>query len=179
MIEAGKKGTWPGGSRWTLPFMRLNSDNALSGHFVEKAEREAGGMWDLDYLRKLADEVPDTVEFMQNHGVKLTHRDEKNAALEFEEQHYAYPMGGGKEIIDNYLIRIERYDTADVFYGHEATGLTLDDRLAPSLATATACLLAGARIIRMHAVGPAVAATRMVETILGLTPPAYLRHNLE
>ncbi len=127
VVEVGKKGTWPGGSRWTLPFMRLNSDNVLSGDFVEKAEQDGEGMWDLDYLRKLADEVPDTIKFMVDHGVKLTHRDEKNAALEFEQQHYAYPMGGGKEIIDNYLIRIESYDTADVFYGHEATGLTLDD----------------------------------------------------
>ena len=127
LIEAGKKGTWPGGSRWTKPFIRLNSDNVLSGDFVEKAEQDGQGMWDLDYLRKLADAVPDTVEFMQKHGVKLTHSDEKDAALEFEERHYAYPVGGGKEIIDGYLIRIAKYDTADVFYGYEATELTLDD----------------------------------------------------
>ena len=43
-------------------------------------------------------------------------------------QHFAYPrVGGGKEIIDDYLIRIAKYETADVLYGHEATGLTLDD----------------------------------------------------
>jgi tricarballylate dehydrogenase len=64
---------------------------------------------------------------MEDHGVKLIHHDEKIAALDFEEQHFAYPVGGGKEILDDYLIRIAKYETADVLYGHEATGLTLDD----------------------------------------------------
>ena len=26
LIEAGKRGTWPGGSRWTRPFLRLDRD---------------------------------------------------------------------------------------------------------------------------------------------------------
>ena len=39
------------------------------------------------------------------------------------------------------------------------------------------CILNGARIVRMHDVAAAVAAARMTEAILGLRPPAYLRHN--
>ena len=53
VIEAEKKGTWPGGSRRTKPF------------------------------RKLADEMPNTIESMEDHGVKLVHQDEENAALHF------------------------------------------------------------------------------------------------
>jgi dihydropteroate synthase len=60
----------------------------------------------------------------------------------------------------------------------EATGLAKPDRLAPSLAAATVCVLGGARILRMHDVAAAVAAARMIETILGFRDPAYLRHNL-
>ncbi len=101
LIEAGKKGTWPGGSRWTRPFLRLDRDNTLLSHRTERVEQNLS---DLDYWRKFADEVPDTVEFMQDHGVKLIHHDEENAALDFEEQHFAHPSGGGKEIADNYLI---------------------------------------------------------------------------
>jgi succinate dehydrogenase/fumarate reductase flavoprotein subunit len=82
---------------------------------------------DLDYWRKLEDEVPNTVMFMEDHGVRLIHHDEENAALDFEEQHFAHPVGGGKEIIDEYLILIAKYETADIFYDHEATELTLDD----------------------------------------------------
>ena len=60
----------------------------------------------------------------------------------------------------------------------EATGLSKADRLAPTLAAATACMLSGARILRMHDVAQAVAAAHMVEAILGFRRPASPRHNL-
>ena len=60
----------------------------------------------------------------------------------------------------------------------EATGLARSDRLAPSIAAATVCALGGARILRMHEVAAAVAATRMLEAILGFRDPAYLWHNV-
>ncbi len=72
LIEAGKKGTWPGGSRWTKPFLRLNRDNTLLG---DRAERVEQNLSDLDYWRMLEDEVPKTVMFMEDHGVKLIHHD--------------------------------------------------------------------------------------------------------
>jgi dihydropteroate synthase len=59
----------------------------------------------------------------------------------------------------------------------EATGLEKRDRSAPSVAAATACALAGARILRMHDVPAAVAAATMIECILGFREPAYVRHN--
>jgi tricarballylate dehydrogenase len=124
LIEAGKLGTWPGASRWTRPFLRLGGDNTMLGDRVGSVEQDLS---DLDYWRKLADEVPDTVKFMEDHGVKLIHQDEENAALDFEEQHFAHPVGGGKEIVDGFLIRISKYDTADVLYDHEALELTVDE----------------------------------------------------
>ncbi len=60
----------------------------------------------------------------------------------------------------------------------ESTGLAKPDRLAPSLAAATVCVLAGARILRMHDVAASVAAARMTEAILGFRTPVYLQHNL-
>jgi dihydropteroate synthase len=60
----------------------------------------------------------------------------------------------------------------------EATGLSKADRLAPTLAAATACMLSGARILRMHDVADAVAAAHMVEAILGFRRPVSPRHNL-
>jgi dihydropteroate synthase len=60
-------------------------------------------------------------------------------------------------------------------------GETLDrpkhQRLEGSLAAAVACILQGARIVRVHEVPPTVAAVRMTEAVLGLREPAYLRHN--
>lgn len=50
-------------------------------------------------------------------------------------------------------------------------------RLAGSLAAMTACVLAGARIVRMHDVAETIDAVRMTEAILGLREPARLEHN--
>ncbi len=60
----------------------------------------------------------------------------------------------------------------------EATGLDKADRGAASIAAATACALQGARILRMHDVAAAVQAATMIENVLGLRDPAYLRHNV-
>lgn len=61
-------------------------------------------------------------------------------------------------------------------------GETLDApreaRLEGSLAAMVACILAGARIVRMHNVAESVAAVRMTEAILGLRQPAFLKHNM-
>lgn len=60
----------------------------------------------------------------------------------------------------------------------EAVDLERGERLEASLAAATVCAVNGARILRMHQVRESVRAARMVETILGLREPAYLRHNM-
>lgn len=51
-------------------------------------------------------------------------------------------------------------------------------RIEGSIAAAVACILQGARIVRMHNVRAAVDAVRMTEGILGFREPAYLRHNI-
>lgn len=51
------------------------------------------------------------------------------------------------------------------------------ERLAGSLAAMTACILGGARIVRMHDIEATVDAVRMTEAILGMRAPARLEHN--
>jgi dihydropteroate synthase len=51
------------------------------------------------------------------------------------------------------------------------------ERIEGSIAAMVACILKGARIVRMHDVPEAVAAVRMTEAILGLREPARLEHN--
>jgi dihydropteroate synthase len=60
----------------------------------------------------------------------------------------------------------------------EATGLPMSDRMPPSIAAATICVLNGARILRMHDIAAAVAAARMIEAVMGFRQPAYLHHNI-
>jgi len=51
------------------------------------------------------------------------------------------------------------------------------ERQSGSIAAMTACILAGARIVRMHDVTSSVDAVRMTEAILGMREPVRLEHN--
>lgn len=51
------------------------------------------------------------------------------------------------------------------------------ERLPGSLAAMTACILKGARIVRMHDIPQTVDAVRMTEAILGMRAPVRLEHN--
>jgi dihydropteroate synthase len=61
-------------------------------------------------------------------------------------------------------------------------GETLDaprgERGDGTTAAVAICVLLGARIVRVHDVAAAVAATRLTEAVLGLRPPATAGHNL-
>lgn len=59
----------------------------------------------------------------------------------------------------------------------ESTGRPQGQRLAGSLAAMTACVLAGARAVRMHDIEPTVDAVHMAEAILNLREPFYMEHN--
>ncbi|OAN27895.1 dihydropteroate synthase [Plantibacter sp. H53] len=52
------------------------------------------------------------------------------------------------------------------------------ERLEGSLVSAAACILLGARIVRMHAVPESIAAVRMTEAILGFRAPVAPVHNV-
>jgi dihydropteroate synthase len=51
-------------------------------------------------------------------------------------------------------------------------------RLEGTIAALVVCILQGARIVRVHDVRAAVAATRTTEAILGWRPPTFARHNM-
>lgn len=125
LIESGKNGTWPGASRWAKPFLALDRDNKLLRGRAGRVEWSLSSL--VEYWRRLEDETPNTVKFMEDHGVKLIHHDEEDAALDFEEQHFAYTVGGGKEIVDFFLSHVANHENADVLWDHEAVNLTLDE----------------------------------------------------
>jgi dihydropteroate synthase len=75
------------------------------------------------------------------------------------------------------------YPTLAAVSNKDFIGETLDrpqqERIEGTIATLAVCILQGARIVRVHDVREAVAAVRMLESILGWRPPAYARHNLD
>ncbi len=74
------------------------------------------------------------------------------------------------------------YPTLAAVSNKDFIGESLDapqhERLAGTLAAAVVCILQGARIIRVHDVPAAVAASRTTEAILGWRAPVNPRHNL-
>jgi len=74
------------------------------------------------------------------------------------------------------------YPTLVALSNKDFIGETLDrpqdERLEGSLAATVACVLMGARIVRVHDVPATVAAVRMLEAILGWRVPLSPRHNL-
>jgi len=127
LLEAGKKGERAGASRWTMAYLRLRRDNRLSSEWVQRMEQDSRGLADLEYCRAFEAEVPNTVKFLEDHDVNLIHHDEEDVAVEFDEQHFVYPDGGGLAIINALHSYIEKYDNADVLYETEAVKLTLSD----------------------------------------------------
>jgi dihydropteroate synthase len=59
----------------------------------------------------------------------------------------------------------------------ETLDAPLDQRLAGTVATATLCVAAGARILRVHDVPALRSAVTMIEAVYGWREPAVVRHN--
>jgi dihydropteroate synthase len=59
----------------------------------------------------------------------------------------------------------------------ETLDAPLDQRLAGTVATATLCVAAGARILRVHDVPALRSAVTMIEAVYGWREPAVTRHN--
>jgi dihydropteroate synthase len=74
------------------------------------------------------------------------------------------------------------YPTLAAVSNKDFIGETLDvpqgQRQDGTIAALVACVLQGARLVRVHDVPSAVTAVRMTEAILGLREPAFLRHNV-
>jgi dihydropteroate synthase len=61
----------------------------------------------------------------------------------------------------------------------EALGLDKQQLRAGTTATVTMCIMAGARVLRVHDVRSTVEAARMVGAVLGWHPPVLVEHNTE
>ena len=127
LFEVGKEGERAGASRWTMAYLRLTYDNQLSSEWKERMEQDSKGLADLEYCRAFESEVPNTVQFLEDHDVELIHIDEDNVAVEFDTQHFVMPNGGGLAIVNALHSYIEKYDNAEVLYETEAVKLSLSD----------------------------------------------------
>ena len=124
LVESGPRGTWTGASQWTNPILRLTRDDGLAADRDARVDPDALEPVARDYWRAFVDGVPGTAAFMAEHKAWFGHRDEPDAALDFEGGHFGYLMGAGKGVLDNVGVRIA--EGAEVLFEHEALELVPD-----------------------------------------------------
>ncbi|KAK9258914.1 FAD binding domain-containing protein [Lipomyces tetrasporus] len=129
LVEAGKEGERCGASRWTPAFFRLDKDNKFDSNFKNEIKLVSNGLADQAYCEKLETEVPHTVQFLLDHGVKVEHRTENNVYLGFDtDQNFAKGDGGGYAIILKLFEHILSFPNVDIMWETNAEQLlTLDD----------------------------------------------------
>lgn len=124
LIEAGQEGERCGASRWTMAYLRLDKDNKFDSDWKHEMTRVSNGLADLDYCKRMEDEVPVTAQYLLDHGVKLNHHDEKDVFLEFNTgQHFVFPDGGGHAIIKALFKTMQDYQGLDVMWETQAEKL--------------------------------------------------------
>jgi succinate dehydrogenase/fumarate reductase flavoprotein subunit len=91
---------------------------------VKEMKLVSKGLADFDYCAKLGQIVPSLAHYLEDHGVKLNHHNEKNVLLEFDtDQHFVFHEGGDNAIVQNLFKHMESYDNLDIFWETEATKL--------------------------------------------------------
>ena len=78
LVEAGKKDERCGASRWTMAYLRLDKDLGFDSDWKHEMELVSNGLADQDYCKRLEQEASTTAKYVQDHGVKFNHHDEKN-----------------------------------------------------------------------------------------------------
>lgn len=128
LIEAGKEGERCGASRWTMAYLRLDKDNQFDKDWKHEMKLVSEGLADLDYCKKMEQEVPISVQYLTDHGVKFNHHDEKDVLLEFDtNQHFVFPEGGGHAIINNLFSHITKFDNVDIMWETQAEKLLVTE----------------------------------------------------
>jgi len=131
VLERAPREERGGATRWTGAFLRVTEDRTFDHEWPERMRRVSGGLADYEYCRLLDREVPTTLRFIEERGVRLV----------FEEFPFAHtfdggpatmhppgrPEGGGKAIVEALSAVLERTPGVDLRYRTEAVRLTVSD----------------------------------------------------
>ena len=134
VLERAPREERGGATRYTTARIRINDDNELDPTFVDTVaatHRDA----DVDYLRTLERETPESIRFVEERGVELIHYPLGLATGVYGGRE-ASPNGGGKAIVEGLATHLEGIEGIDVHYETEAVDLLTDERGAISGITA-------------------------------------------
>src|SRR5690242_8225324 len=129
LVEAGRSDERCGASRWTMAYLRLDKNLAFDEDWKHEMKAVSKGEADQEYCEKLGQEAQKTAQFLEDRGVQFNHHDEENVLLEFKTgQHFVFPEGGGKAIIDCLMGHISKYGNCHVHWETEGRHLLTDKR---------------------------------------------------
>lgn len=94
-----------GNSRWTAATLRLDDPYTVTDNFVDEMIRYSGGRSDPDYIRQLAESLPETMDWLQSFGVRL--RRAQTIFVTSAAQRLL-PIGGGERLIEVLAEEAER-----------------------------------------------------------------------
>ena len=113
-----------GATRWTTARFRAKQNYSLDPLFVGKMQEVSQGLADLDYCRALEAEAPNSLRFLEQHGIGLIHQD---AQIAKGMDHAVMPNGGGRAIVDALASALGEVKGAEILYRMEAIRLTLSE----------------------------------------------------
>ncbi|GAM33336.1 hypothetical protein TCE0_004f00162 [Talaromyces pinophilus] len=118
-----------GGGGWLLILSKAHQLFRASGQrsvllSIAFSDYNSKGLADQAYCEVLETEVPNTVQYLLNHGMKLHHHDEKNVYLGFHtDQNFSSAEGGGYAIILALLEHIRSFPNVDIIWETNAEQL--------------------------------------------------------
>ncbi|MFD4511532.1 FAD-binding protein [Streptomyces sp. NPDC058457] len=117
-----------GATRWTGAFLRIDQDRRLDTDWAAHVGRVSGGLADADYCRTVEREAPQTLAFVEKHGVEIAFEDfplpHTFAAGTPSMTRPASPRGGGASIVEHLGAALESDPRVEIHYETEALRLT-------------------------------------------------------
>jgi len=115
-----------GATRYTSSWFRVTEDRQLDPKFIETMNTVSGGLADLDYCHTLAREVPNSLRFLDEHGVPTTYF-KQGLPNRNTGGGLGMPIGGGAAIVQGLAAIVERTAGSEILYETEAVRLSVSD----------------------------------------------------
>ncbi|MFD5874694.1 FAD-binding protein [Streptomyces sp. NPDC060322] len=131
VLERAAKEERGGATRWTGAFLRITEDKQLDTDWVEHVSRVSGGLADIEYCRTVARETPQTLGFVEKHGVEISFDafplPHTFAGGTPSMQPPASPRGGGASIVEHLGSALENDPRVEIRYETEALRLSTSE----------------------------------------------------
>ncbi len=118
IVDAAPEGQHGGNTRWSPSYMRMEAPDRIAPGFEEDILAAAGGRADPRYVRRMANEAPATMAWLQGHGIAFHRPTYYLSAGPPRIQ----PIGGGTVVVRE-LTRVAKAAGISLLYEHSAERL--------------------------------------------------------